>query len=475
MQRLDDKSRMSGDVHVRFRERLEGRFLRATRLVILCKEREQVEQAALLVKQSLAEIDLELNEKKSGVVSFEQGFKYLGYLFMNDMVLDIGGKGKKADKPKPPPPNSWMAKLGKRLPVVIEEFSEKRERGRSDTPRQPQVTALGERKEGTLLMVTGRSALITTKDGRIIASRDDEQVADIAINGLSAILLLGNHHITTPAIRVALRHNVPIHLARRGGQYDGAVWNGRPGAEGAALWLRQQQVFTDPPLAIRPARQVVMARIRHMRETLRQRKPTGFYDQRRILGESLRNAGKVEQITALNGVEGAATRIYYQALAQLIPEEYGFNGRNRRPPRDPFNALLSLGYTILYAHVETLLRVDGLYPWTGFYHQPHGRHAALASDLMEPFRHLVERVSLTLLIRKGLKPQDFTLDPQKGCRLTPTALRTYLKQLHERLDTPLLAVGEAVALTPLQHLHQQNLSLVTWLRGGNEFDAWVMR
>ncbi len=443
--------------------------------VVLCKKREQIDHAADVVKQSLAEIGLELNEKKSGAVSFEQGFKYLGYLFMNDLVLDIGGKGDKAARPKLPPPDSWMAKLGKRRPLVFEEFADKARRKPAASPSKPAATELGERKDGTLFIVTGRPVLITTKEGRITVSRDDEQIADIAINGLSAMLLLGNHHITTPAIRASLRHAVPVHLASGSGRYQGAIWHGQPGADGAALWPRQLETFTDPPLAIQPARQIVRARIRHMRETLRQRSPAGFYDQRRILAESMKNTGKARDIAGLNGTEGNATRIYYQALADLIPDEYGFSGRNRRPPRDPFNALLSLGYTILYLHVETLLRVDGLYPWGGFYHQPRGRHAALASDLMEPFRHLVERVALTMLIRKSLKPEDFTLDSQKGCRLTPAALRAFLKQLHERLDTPLRAVGELDAQTPLQHLHRQNLRLTAWLRGGDEFKAWVAR
>lgn len=443
--------------------------------VVLCKNRERLKQAAKAVQRSLAELGLELNEKKSGAVSFEQGFKYLGYLFMNDLVIDIGGKGEKAAVKNPPPPGSWMAKLSKKLPVVIEDFGKPPPKTAASKPDENAATALGERKDGTLLIITGRSALITTKEGRLIASRDDEPIADMAINGISTVLLLGKHHITTPAIRVALKNNVPIHLATGGGRYQGTIWNGQPGADGAALWQRQQEVFANPALGIRPAQQVVMARIRHMRETLRQRSATGFYEQRRILAESMKKAGKATDIASLNGAEGNATRVYYQALAKLVPEEYGFNGRNRRPPRDPFNALLSLGYTIVYAHVETLIRVDGLYPWTGFYHQPHGRHAALASDLMEPFRHVVERVALTLLIRHSLKPEDFTLDPQKGCRLTPAALRTYLKQLHERLDMPLQAVGEAIPMTPLQHMHRQNLRLVDWLRGGSEFKAWVVR
>jgi CRISP-associated protein Cas1 len=121
------------------------------------------------------------------------------------------------------------------------------------------------------------------------------------------------------------------------------------------------------------------------------------------------------------------------------------------------------------------VRVSGLYPWAGFYHQPHGTHATLASDLMEPFRHLVERVALTAVTRGTLEPGDFRTDERLGCRLNPPALRRYMALLSDRLETPLHAVGEEAARPLLQHLHAQNRRLSQWMRSGPEFSAWVNR
>ena len=459
--------------------------------VILCKKQSQIEQAAKIVQSSLAELDLELNPKKTGEVSFEQGFKFLGYLFMNDMVIDIGGKkGDKAKaikQPSAPPPNSWMAKLGNRYPVVIDEFTSalpaisttiSTTQTKANATKKKHNLKLGERKDGTLLILSGKNTLITTKDGHLIATRDDKEVANLALNGLSAVLLLGNHHITTPAIRSALKAKVPIHFASRSGKYQGVTWNGQAGSEGITLWQQQNEIFSDPTLVLRPARKIIMARIRHMREVLRQRNPVAFYNERRILQNSSESAGKANDLKSLNGVEGNATRAYFSALKTIIPEEYGFTGRNRRPPKDPFNSLLSLGYTYLYSHLETMLRIDGFYPWKGLYHQSHGRHAALASDLMEPFRHIVERTALKMLVNQQLKPEEFTLDPEKGCRLSPNALRLYFSELYKSFDTPVKAIGSnpnTQAITPLEHIHQQNLRLNTWLRGGETFKPWIWR
>jgi CRISP-associated protein Cas1 len=192
----------------------------------------------------------------------------------------------------------------------------------------------------------------------------------------------------------------------------------------------------------------------------------------RLIGKTRQAASRDE----LNGLEGQATRLYYEAMKLWIPEVFGFDGRNRQPPRDPFNALLSLGYTVLYAHVETVLRVSGLLPWIGFYHQAHGRHAALASDLMEPFRHLVERTALAAVTRGSIVPEDFYLDATERCRHKPEARRRYLAMLAERFDTPLTSVLSDTPKTLHEHLRDQNLALSAWIRGKiPEFKAWRMR
>jgi len=462
--------------------------------VVLCKEKARAEAAGAAVRRSLAELGLELNETKSGTVSFEQGFRYLGYLFLNDMVLDSGRQGATGDPSEPGPlhtggdplgtlsgmleqvpPNSWLARLGRREGVELSRLDEKKPATPRPLPQQGPAR-LGERgDDGTLLIVTGKSARLGTRQGRLTVTRDDETESENPWSGLGAVLLIGGHHITTPALRAALAHSVPVHLASGGGSYQGSVWNATAGAEGSGLWLEQQALFADQQAALHASRQVVMARIRHLREVLRQREPSGFPDVRRRLGDALAAVGTAPDSAALNGIEGNATRAYFGALALLIPEAYGFSGRNRRPPRDPFNALLSLGYTLLYSHVETLLRVDGLYPWNGFYHRSHGRHAALASDLMEPFRHLVERTALAAVTRGLLKPEDFRDAGEKGCRLTAPALRKYLAMLWERFDQPLTAVGDAEPYPVLQQIHRQNRRLVGWIRGGPEFKAWVAR
>jgi CRISPR-associated endonuclease Cas1 len=330
---------------------------------------------------------------------------------------------------------------------------------------------------GTLLFVTGPSALLSTDGGRLRVSREEQTVVELPWQQLQGIVLLGTHHLTTPALRAALEQQVPIHFATRGGRYQGVAWSGQPGPEGPWLWLQQQNCFADPARALQAAGSVVEARLRHSREVLRQRAVDQPMEAALAgIDQLLPPVAQAADLSGLNGLEGQGARLYFEALRAVVPAEFGFQGRTRRPPRDPFNALLSLGYTILFAQVDTVVRADGLLPWVGFYHQPHGRHAVLASDLMEPFRHLVERTALAAVTRRRLKVEDFYLDAERGCLLQPEALKRYLAMLSERFDTPLLALGGEVPKTLHGHLHDQNLALLAWIRGRTpQFTAWRMR
>ena len=325
---------------------------------------------------------------------------------------------------------------------------------------------------GQLLCVVGGHATLSTHAGRLRVERDGETQHDVAWNNLQAVVLFGSHTLTTPALQAALARKVPIHFAGSTGGYRGVLWTGQPAEPGSGLWLKQANLFADPALCLNLAKQIVDARIRHLRETLRQRGITADAERLKLLLASVANAPGLDE---LNGVEGSATRQFFQALQGSLPPDWHFTGRNRQPPLDPFNALLSYGYTLLHGYVETLLHTDGLLPWLGFYHQAHGRHATLASDLMEPFRHLVERTALSCVQRKELKPHDFFTAANGACLMKQEARRDYLASLFKRLNEPLQAVGEETPVTPVQHIHRQNLSLIGWLMRGDDFHAWRIR
>ena len=153
--------------------------------------------------------------------------------------------------------------------------------------------------------------------------------------------------------------------------------------------------------------------------------------------KALRRIAGCKTAEALRGLEGKAAWHYFAAFAAWIGQDgLVFTHRQRRPPPDPVNAMLSLGYTLLYNHVHTLLHLHRLQPYVGVWHEPGRGHAALASDVMEPFRCLIDRMVLRLINQHLMKPTDFWRDETKqACYLKKEALKRFLTAWEDVLNT----------------------------------------
>jgi CRISPR-associated protein Cas1 len=182
--------------------------------------------------------------------------------------------------------------------------------------------------------------------------------------------------------------------------------------------------------------------------------------------ESLRRTDSTETI---RGIEGQAAQLYFGAFSNLITNTHAafrFNGRNRRPPKDPVNALLSFFYVLLAHDIQAALEGVGLDPAVGFLHALRPGRPSLALDLLEELRpSLADRLALTLINRSQLRPSDFTSDPAGGIRLSDEARRTVLKAYQDRkrdeITHPFLGEKVPIGLIP----HAQALLLARHLRG----------
>ncbi len=442
--------------------------------VVLCKSEQQAKQANLAAQASLSEHGFTLNKSKTQIKSMEQGFKYLGYLFVNDMALDIGGKTP-ADKKLSPPAQSWLNNISARASEKIkpENISQILRHGGPAKTVHYTGERGGERDtQGTLICLTGHNAIISCSSNQVHIHRDETLIYNLPWKSLQAILLFGNHHITTPAMQAALQASVPIHFSSQSGKYHGTLWNAQPAIYSYQLWQQQTETFADADNALYGARQIVLARLIHIKETLRQRK---INTHKTCIEKNIRTLHQCQNLASLMGKEGSATKEYFRLLKSILPAEFKFTGRNRRPPTDPFNALLSLGYTLLYGYTESIIRASGLLPWAGFYHQPRGKHACLASDLMEPFRHLVERTALRLINQQSLKIADFSYTATGACQLSTSSRKIYLLALSQTFEVQIKARGQTESEKILTHIHKQSLSLIGWITKGEPFQAWRTR
>jgi CRISPR-associated protein Cas1 len=167
--------------------------------------------------------------------------------------------------------------------------------------------------------------------------------------------------------------------------------------------------------ALRQVRSKLRAQVRLVRQALAARP-----DCHKVLSDTLAslqasldalaNPEHPAEPQRIRGLEGAAARAYFQGLAALFPPGLGFAGRNRRPPRDPVNACLSLAYTLLHFDAVRAAHIAGLDPLLGFYHRPAFGRESLASDLIEPLRPQADAWVWQLFRQRKLRAEHFGHD-----------------------------------------------------------------
>ena len=443
--------------------------------VVLCKSEAEAKQAEQRAAASLEEHGLGLHPDKSAITKMQDGFRYLGYLFVNDMALDVSGSKAELSNESEAEgaviqPHSWLTELSDRKSQQVQ--SERALKALVEKISTKQAIKLGKReKSGTFVTISGAPAVLSTLSKQLNVYRKKECLMQLPWRSIESILVLGNHQITTQAMHAALYNDVSIHLASGTGYYKGCVTHNR-NSQHQATWMQQILAFQDDDKGLYCAKEVIAARLRHMKEVLRQRKKAHDLP---VIDKAIRSIASVQSKEQLLGYEGSATREYFAKIASLLPEDMQFDGRNRRPPRDPFNVLLSLGYSQLYALVESVLHIKGLLPWQGFYHQPRGKHAVLASDLMEPFRHFVERTALSVVLRGEITSNDFTSSANTPCLMENAARRKYLALLMANWEIKVKARGSESVDTWLTHMEQQSQSLKNFVLNGEPFKAFRLR
>jgi len=208
---------------------------------------------------------------------------------------------------------------------------------------------------------------------------------------IGSFTIHGNNQITTQALHLAASKGIHLHWFSAGGKYVGSLTQA---AGGTQRRLRQYKALTNQEMAERLSRAVVRSKVEtQLRYILRQTRGadrTEFEEHIGTMRMALQQIQK-QQFTReqLLGYEGIAARAYFECLKLLLKEqgeELAFSGRNKRPPRDPANAILSFLYSLLYRDCVQAVVTVGLDPTIGFYHQPRSTAYPLALDIMELFR-----------------------------------------------------------------------------------------
>jgi CRISPR-associated protein Cas1 len=272
----------------------------------------------------------------------------------------------------------------------------------------------------TTLYIDRKNVRLDLDAEALVFHENQERIGTIPLAPLQRIILRGNVSVDTSLLAKLGAHGIGI-IILSGRKAEPSLFLPRPHND-ASRRIAQYRAATDPDTCLRIARHVMRGKLKAQIAWL-QAKQDSRLDIRYELTRVLRGlTGMLDQVETkptapeLRGLEGAAANLYFTAYAALAPASVKFHGRNRRPPRDPLNAVLSLAYTLLHAEATLGAHAAGLDPWIGFYHVPAFGRESLASDLVEPLRADVDAWAIGLFNRQELRAEDFSTNSD-GCFL----------------------------------------------------------
>lgn len=277
---------------------------------------------------------------------------------------------------------------------------------------------------GTL--VIDRNNCELSLSGQVLSLRvPDEPVRRVPAALLSRVVLRSDTRLTSSVLTGLVAQGVGVTmLGGRAGTRIASVL-GAPHSD-VSVRITQVRRLDDPEFCREWSRQLIRAKLRSQRNVLQQalaeradlRKP--LFDGLKTLNDILASLETADNVDSMRGLEGAGAAAYFRAYARLFAPSLAFNARRRRPPPDPVNACLSLGYSMLYGMAVQACHVQGLDPMVGYLHLPSHARASMACDLVEPWRAKVD-VLVWQLFRSGqLTADHFGTEGSGACLLKKT-------------------------------------------------------
>ncbi len=453
--------------------------------VVLCKTKKKAQQALALTEDVLKQLQLHFNNNKTRIVDFNSGMRFLGVTFIRSLAF----------KSEPPPKRDIPSSLPKTQPGRKKSSRIQQKRSRKhkkdtkpdwfsyalptgtdytstaemreafaeagivpqqfpsesapDTHLQPptvekleQQTSQGHHPRMKTLYLMQHGAVLGKEYERFTIRQKGKPVRQIPAIHVDQIMIFGNSQITTQAMQFCLQERIPIYLLTGKGRYYGMIDSFS--TEPVLLHRKQFERAADSEFALQLAIRFIQGKVANTRllhkRLGRHRDLPALQQAKQPLKQIQTQLPTATTLDQLRGFEGSAARIHFQAIAASLDASWNFDGRNKQPPTDPVNAMLSYGYTLLYYNIYSFLRSRGLNPHIGYLHPMRMGHPALVSDLMEEFRAIVvDAVVFNLVFNHKISPHDFSYpkDPVHACLLNDKARNLFTEYLENKFNSKL--------------------------------------
>ena len=330
----------------------------------------------------------------------------------------------------------------------------------------------------TNLYLIEQGILLRKAGKRLIVTQNDEELLAIEAAKVDNIFLFGDMVATAQVLAQAQSRKIQLVLLTQGGRLQ--LQLAPPLLKNSSLCLAQYQVAQDDEAAsLAFAKTIVAGKIASQRRFLDQHRgnqpETGFAELVGQLSDALEQVRNVSSFAALLEREGDSTRAYFKGLALACTRDLPFAGRKRRPPPDPVNALLSLGYTLVSAEFRITLDALGFDSCTSIFHQSRYERPSLVLDLLAEFRvDAVDRLVLDLVNRSVLTPRHFGDDPEdQGVCLTPEGMKIFFAAYEEHMESAIPCQEPVGRFTLRQALRFQGERLAQALVAGQPYASFL--
>lgn len=290
--------------------------------------------------------------------------------------------------------------------------------------------------------------------------KNEDKVFEISADKVESILITTSATITTDAIKFAVENNIDIVFLDYFGDPYGRVWHSKLGS--TTLIRRRQLEVAEQKKGFEMARGWIETKINNQIDFLKDLKKNRP-EQRAELDEYIGNIENMklqllelhgtldEKRGSIMGIEGMASRYYFDALSFIMPEKWKFEGRSRNPAVDGFNCLLNYGYGVLYSMVEKACIISGLDPYVGFMHTDNYNKKSLVFDLIEMYRIHADRTVVNLFSKRQVKEEYFDSIPN-GLSLNKDGKAVLIRSLNETLDQSMNHNGRNVKVRNILEL-----------------------
>jgi CRISPR-associated protein Cas1 len=342
-----------------------------------------------------------------------------------------------------------------------------------DKPHPAVTRVIPGSDDGAVLYLQEPGSHVGKRSEHLVVRKDNKEINRVPIHAVRQVVVFGNVQVSTQALETLLANEVPVTYLTGHGRFIGSF--APPPAKNVSLREAQFRLFADPAACLALSKAVVRAKLTNQRALL-MRSLRGEGDRgsdepaARGLADLLRKLDGAAAPESVLGLEGQGAALYFGEFARFLKQPPGgrgfdFTSRNRRPPRDPVNALLSFAYALLTKDCFAAVCAVGFDPYKGFFHQNRHGKPSLALDLLEEFRPVIaDSVVLTLINTETLSPGDF-VTWRDACQLGEAGRKKFFAAYEQRKATIVTHPVYGYKMSYARMLEVQARMLAAFVRG----------